>query len=226
MRAKERERARRLRHKGWSVRTIANKIKCSKSSISKWVRDIPLTSEQIKNLKLNQDKGRAKAANHPNSSRFRWAKIRQQTIDIAKEEIPQKCSLENLKLIGSALYWAEGYMASRNSFVFANSDADMIRLMTRFLIKVCRIPLSRLRGKINIHPHLDIAQAQIHWTKISGIPLRQFYKPLLAISRASKQKRKTLPFGTFRIIISDVTLCSRIKGWIEGLKNWALSSVG
>lgn len=226
MRTKEREKARQLRRKGWSIRAIAQKINCAKSCVSIWVRDIPLTPEQIEKLKSAQDKARAKAVQHPNSSKFRWARIRQQIIEEAKKQIPQKWSLENLRILGAGLYWAEGYTASRNLFVFANADSNMIKLMIFFLRKVCGIPNSKLRGKVNIHPHLDIEQATKYWSKISGIPRKQFYKPLLAISKASKHKRKTLPYGTFRIIISDVRLCSKIKGWINGIKEWAISSVG
>lgn len=226
MRVKERGKARELRKHGHSIREIALKIKCAKSSVSKWVSDIILTPVQIEKLESNQDKGRAKAANHPNSSKFRWARFRQQIIDKAKAEVCQKPSLEKLKLVGVALYWAEGYTATRHSFVFANSDSGMIKLMMRFLKDICSVPNGKFRGKVNIHPHLNLVQAQKYWSEISGIPLKQFYKPLLAVSKASKQKRYTLPYGTFRIILSDVSLCSKIKGWIEGLKNWALSSVG
>lgn len=226
MKAKERERARTLRRKGQSVRAIARKISCAKSSVSVWVRDIILTPAQIKELKSAQDRGRARAAGHPNSPRSRWARIRQEAIDSAKKGIPRNCSLEKLRLIGAALYWAEGYTASWRSFVFANANADMIRLMMRFLIKVCKMPRRKLRGRVNIHPHLDVPQAEKYWSKVSGIPLRQFHNPLLAVSKASKQKRKTLPYGTFRIVISDVMLVSKIKGWIEGLKMWAIGSVG
>lgn len=140
--------------------------------------------------------------------------------------MPKRCSLENLRLIASALYWAEGYTASAHSFVFANSDSDMIKLMIKFLTRIYKIPLHKLRRRINIHPHLDIKKAEKYWSKISGIPTKQFHKPLLAVSRASKQKRKALPYGTFRIVVSDVVLCSKIKGWIEGMRPWALSSVG
>ncbi len=226
MRAKERAKARELRSRGWSVRAIARKLNCSKGSVSTWVRDIPLTPEQIEQLKLTQDKGRAKAANHPNSSRLRWARIRQEIIDGAKSKIPKNCSLENLKLIGAALYWAEGYTATRNLFVFANTDPNMIKLMISFLKKICNIPFNKLRGRVNIHPTLDIKQASQDWAQVSGIPLSQFHKPLLAVSKASKHKRRTLPYGTFRIVVSNVMLCSKIKGWIEGMKNWAISSVG
>lgn len=205
---------------------IAKEINCSKSSISIWVRDIPLTKKQISQLKLSQDRARARAASHPNSSKNRWEIIRQTSINKAKEEIPPRSSLDILKITGAALYWAEGYTASRNLFVFANVDPYMIKLILRFLRDICGIKNNKLRGRVNIHPDLDSNKAHRYWAKITGISLRQFHKPLFAISKASKQKRKTLPYGTFRVIISDVILCSKIKGWIEGIKQWANSSVG
>lgn len=226
MKLQEIARARKLRTRGLSLREIVARTNYAKSSISGWIHDIVLTNEQISRLKSNQDKGRAKAANHPNSSRLRWAGIRQGVIDSSKKEISSTCSLEKLRLIGSALYWAEGYTATRNLFVFANCDPAMIKLMMLFLTKVCNVPRRRIRGRVNIHPHLNIKLATEYWSSISKIPIKYFHRPLLAVSKANKQKRKTLPYGTFRIVISDVFLCSRIKGWIEGLKNWALSSAG
>ena len=225
MRAKERKRARQLRRQGLSIREISRKINCAKSSVSGWVNDIPLTAGQIARLKSNQDRGREKAANHPNSSRLRWHRIRQEAIDSAKKEIP-RCSFERLKLVGASLYWAEGYTATRNLFVFANCDPSMIRIVMSFLRKVCEVPSKKIKGRVNLHPTLDINTAERYWSKASGIPLNRFHRPLLSVSKASKQKRKTLPYGTFRIVISDVFLCSKIKGWIEGLRNWAVSSVG
>ena len=226
MKSKERKIARILRSQGWSLRAIAAKVKCSKGSISKWICDIPLTEEQIRQLKSNQDKGRARAADHPNSPKNKWRRIREDLIKGASLEIRSECSLEMLKCIGAALYWAEGYTASRNSVIFANTDPVMIKLMMRFFRKICGVRKRKFRGKINIHPHLDVAHAEHYWSEISGIPLKQFNKPLLAISRASKGKRDTLPNGTFRIIVNDVACCSKIKGWIEGIGKWASSSVG
>ena len=219
MKVKEIARSRKLRLQGLSLREIVAKTKYPKSSVSGWIRDISLTNEQIVRLKTNQDKGRAKAANHPNSSKLHWAKIRQQVIDSAKKEIPRHCSLKTLKLIGAALYWAEGYTASRNLFVFANCNARMIQLMMHFLKRVCKVSIEKIKGRVNIHPSLDLKAADKYWSIVSGIPVSKLYKPLLAVSKASKQKRKTLPYGTFRITICDVILCSKIKGWIEGLSS-------
>jgi len=90
MKAKEKKLARLLRSNGWSLRAIANKVCCSKSTVSRWISDIQLTEKQIAALKSNQDKGRAKAAQHPNSSRQKWEKIRSTIKANSKKDIPKK----------------------------------------------------------------------------------------------------------------------------------------
>lgn len=226
MKTKERQEARALRKQGLSLREIAKITKCSKSVVSYWIKDIPLTEEQIERLKSNQDKGRARAAQHPNSSKQKWEKIRTGITEEAAKEISNDISLNELRLIGAALYWAEGYNATRSYFFFANSNPDMIKVMMRFIRECCKVPPEKIKCRVNIHPHLDVNKAEEYWMGISGIPKKNFNKPLLAVSKASKQKRDTLPMGTFNIGICDVVLLSRIKGWIKGIVIGADSSVG
>lgn len=222
MKTQERKLARKLRLKGWSLRAIANRVQCSKGTISRWISDIQLTPEQINKLKDNQDKGRARAAKHPNSSRAKWEKIRNDIRNVAKQDIPKTHSNKLLNIVGAALYWAEGYNASRNSIIFANTDPRMIRLMMLFFRKVCKVPEGKFRGKVFIHPHLNTKAAERYWSDVSEISLNQFNSPHLAVSRSSQGKRDTLPMGTFSILIGDVYTCSKIKGWIDGLSTWSL----
>lgn len=222
MKAVERNQARKLRSRGWSVGAIAKQVHCSKSSASRWVRDLPLTTTQIERLESNQERGRALAAMHPNSPKTVWTKIRDGITEAAAREVRGKPSSYILKVVGAGLYWAEGYKAGRNMVNFSNSDPSMIRLMMLFFRKVCGVPPSKFRGVVHIHPHLDGEKAMRFWSKTSGISLRQFHNVQFAISKASKHKRDTLPLGTFRIVISDTRLQSRIKGWITGMERWAI----
>ncbi len=215
------KKCRELRRLGWSVGSIAKQLKCSKSSVSRWIRDIPLTAAQIDRLESNQERGRATAAAHPNSPKAVWAKIRDGILGDAAQEILDGPSLYMLKVVGASLYWAEGYKSGRNMVNFSNSDPSMVRLMMEFFRRVCKVPSQKFRGVVHIHPHLDKENAEQFWSKNSGIPLDQFHSVQLAVSRASKQKRDTLPLGTFRIVISDTRLQSRIKGWIRGIERWA-----
>ncbi|MBI5144622.1 MAG: helix-turn-helix domain-containing protein [Candidatus Omnitrophica bacterium] len=227
MKAKERKEARRLRAIGRSIREIAEQINCAKSSVSEWVRDIPLTEKQIERLELKQDRARAKAANHPNSPKNVWANIRNTITASAYKEIPSHCPLYTLKILGSALYWAEGYKQSINMVNFSNSDPAMILLMMRFFRNACKVPEDKFRALVHIHPHLNSRKAEMFWSDISGIPLKQFHKTQFGISKASKNKRDTLPLGTFRIVICDTRLKAKIDGWIKGMQKWdSIGAVG
>lgn len=227
MRIKERTKARELRRHGFSLREISEKTGYAKSSISGWVRDISLSPEQIERLDSKQDRARAKAANHPNSPKNVWATIRRDLKESARREIYPDCTNEILKAIGSCLYWAEGYKQTVNMVNFSNSDPSMIALMMRFFRKVCAVPEGKFRGAVHIHPHLDKKKAEKFWSNISGIPLKQFHKTQFGVSKASKHKRDSLPLGTFRIVICDARLKSKIDGWINGIGSWGkLRAVG
>jgi hypothetical protein len=229
MKAVERKEARQLRKQGFSLKEISRKIRCAKSSISNWVRDIPLTPGQIERLESKQDRARARAANHPNSPKRIWADIRNNLSDSACREMPAHCSSGVLRILGSALYWAEGNKADFNVINFSNSDPKMVALMMRFFREICKVPEGKFRGAVHIYPHLDVKKAVKFWSEATGIPLSQFHKTQFGISRASKNKRDTLPRGTFTIIVCDTRLKARLNGWIQGIEKWnsrALSSVG
>ncbi|MDD5255480.1 MAG: hypothetical protein PHR11_05460, partial [Candidatus Omnitrophica bacterium] len=83
------------------------------------------------------------------------------------------------------------------------------------------VPENKFRGMVHIHPHLNREQAETFWSKTSRIPLKQFHKTQFGISRASKHKRDSLPLGTFRIVVCDTRLKSKIQGWINGIEEWA-----
>lgn len=223
MKAVEQKLAKQLRSEGLSVRTIAQRIGCSKGSVSRWVRDIPLTAEQIQQLQSNQDRARAMAAGHPNGPHYTWKKIREEIASTARGDVPAAPDMETLKLLGSALYWAEGFKRSRCVINFSNSDPAMIAVMMRFFRQVCGVPEEQFRGCVHIHPHLNADQAVVFWSRVSGIPRQQFHKTQFGISRASQGKRDTLPLGTFRVIFTDVRLKSRMVGWIEGIAQWGQS---
>jgi hypothetical protein len=226
MKQKEQVLTRQLRRKGYSVREIAKSTQCSKSSISRWVCDIALTDSQIRRLKSNQDRGRARAAQHFNSPKQKWKRIRDNIATVASHEIKSARLNGNLKIIGAILYWAEGYKATRNMVSFSNSDPAMIKIMISFFKEVCGVSTHKFRGVVHIHPHLNTQQAEKYWSMVSGIPLRQFHKTQTAISRSSKQKKDTLPLGTFNIVISDTCLRSKIEGWLQSIRQWAVSSAG
>lgn len=203
--------ARKLRGKGKSYTEILKIIKVSKSTLSIWLRDIPLSQKQILELK-----GRCK-------SRFIASKTRQKTrIKETKEIITKaKAEIKNninnpLFLSGVFLYWAEGTKRGEEIINFSNSDSQMIRLMMRWFRKVCAVPENKFRIQLHIHSLHDRNKLLEHWSKITKVPTSQFHKVI--IKKTSLSHRKNILYnGTCCIRINDRKLFRRMMGWKSGL---------
>jgi predicted transcriptional regulator len=62
MKTVEQQRARDLRGQGRSVKEIARELQVSPSSVSRWIREVPLTEEQRRRLLMRISQGRLDGA--------------------------------------------------------------------------------------------------------------------------------------------------------------------
>ena len=212
-----------LRKNGYSYSAISKKLNKSKSTLSYWLKDISLSKDIKRKISFNAKNGRAKSIIEYNHQRSRlvWQK-RNSEINRYSHQI-SKISIKELKLIGISLYWAEGDKKSKWTIMFCNADANMIKVMMRFFREVCHVPEKKFKPSVQIHDQNKDKISKKYWSKISSIPIKQFNKTVVQISRASKFKRpkNSLPYGTFRVYIFDKRLVDKINGWISGLANQA-----
>lgn len=222
MKIKEREVARALRKKGKSINQIIKETGYSKASISMWVRNIVLTPSQQNRI---SERGRSfKSIEKRRINRLANSQAKRQLIiDSAKKDFSTLSSRE-LKLIGTMIYWGEGGKTGHWSVRLTNSDPLIIKVMMRFFREICHVPESKFRGHIHTFEGAPIKDSEKYWSQVSGIPLKQFFKTYAKQSKASMQKRKTLPHGTFCIYVHDTKLFLTIKGWIEKITEIVLNS--
>lgn len=211
-------RAQALRKKGLSYREILLYVPVSKSTISKWCKDIELTSKQKHKLSLKkqfgQRKGSIVAAENKRKIRI------QRTLEIQKDarEFLGKTSMRDQLVIGIALYAAEGGKTDRQG-QFANSDPLLIKFMMKWFLKYVKVPLKKIRGSIWIHEGLNEKIAKEFWSDLTGIPLHQFHKTYLAkVKSKTKKIRKNIhKYGVFSIRFTDSEKHRMIMGWIYAL---------
>lgn len=222
MKIVERERARALRLQGKSMNQIIEETGFSKASVSFWTRDIVLTKEQRNKISM---RGRSVESIEKRrlSRLFNINNKRRVIIDTAKKDF-SNLSLRDLKIIGAMIYWGEGGKTGHWAVRLANSDPLIIKVMMRFFREVCKVPESKFRANIHTFELANVKETERYWSKVSGIPLKQFYKTYLKPSKASLQKRKTLPYGTIDIYVSDTKVFLAIKGWIEKIAELVLKS--
>lgn len=216
MKTVERDKARVLRKKGYSINQIVEEAGFTKSSVSVWVRDIILTKKQKE--KLSQRGRSVESIEKRRIIRLFNEQAKRQTIfDKAKEDYIS-ISEEQLKLIGIILYLGEGGKTSRGMVRLANSDPSVIKIMMRFFREVCNVHESKFRAHIHTFSHADIEKTEKYWSKITGISRKQFFKTYTKPSSASLQKRDKLLFGTLDIYVCDTKLFLTITGWMEKIK--------
>jgi hypothetical protein len=214
MKTTDRSEARRLRRLGWSVREIERQLNVSRSSVSRWVRDIQLTDEQIAVL----DRRSATSPGQRAGAEANAALGRQRRARYQEEGRARARGGDSLHLTGCMLYWAEGDKG-REAVRVSNSDPALLRLFVRFLRECYDAPVERISVSCNLFAdHLD-RQRDIEdfWLATLELPRSCLRRSIVNVySKYSQKKRKNrLPYGTCRVSYCDTRTAQSIYGAIQ-----------
>jgi hypothetical protein len=203
----EQERAQQMRAANMTLRAIADELGVAKSSVSRWVRDVPFTPSKRRTGPRRRP--------HP----MHEAKLAQ--IGALNAEGRKRIgTLSDAAFLaaGVALYAGEG-SKTEGCVRFANSDPAMIRFFCAWFRRFFDVDEARLRARIYLHQGLDLDAAEAHWSDVAGIPRAQFNKPYRAVPDPTIRRNKH-EFGCFYVDYS----CSRTHRQIMGLVRALLSS--
>lgn len=214
----EKRLAQKLRKQGYSYTEIKQKVPVSKNTLSRWCRDIPLSSLQEKRLLekkvLGQRRGSLVAANNKRIRRIQAWEI---TIKETKKELGAPSKRDRF-IAGLALYAGEGYKTNGQCGL-ANADPSIILFMKDWFIEFCETPLEKFRGAVWIHANQDAEAAVAFWSQLTQIPPSQFHKTYIVQNNSDTKKvRKNIhTHGIFSLRFCDTKSYHRILGWTKAL---------
>src|SRR3989344_3684211 len=204
-----------LRKRGLSYSEIRKQINVAKSSLSLWLKHIELKPEHKARLYTKHIQFLNLGAQ---SQKERRAREVTEIIKNAEEEIKSPLSIDAYRLMGAALYWAEG---SKNGLCqVTNSDPRLICFMVKWIEKMFSMPPKNLKARLNIYPQQNEKQIKKFWSELTGIPLERFGKSY--VKPLSKgYKKNNLYYGTMKIYVPRGTdSIHRVFGWLNAvLKN-------
>jgi transcriptional regulator with XRE-family HTH domain len=214
-----RERAVAMRAEGRSYREIRQVVGVSRSTLSLWLRDVPLTDQQRQALAMRGPAATsARAAGNRELAARRRAHIRSQ----ARQQVLEMSESE-LFVAGVVAYWAEGSKNKpwRNgqSVKFMNSDPELIRLFLAWL-ELVGVSSDRLIFRLQIHESADAAGAVTFWSGVVGAPESQFAKTTIKTHnpRTVRKNVGTGYHGCLLVYVRNSTeLNLRIEGWCDGV---------
>lgn len=195
-----------LRSGGKSYAEICILIKQSvpKSTLSYWCRNVVLPKDygQIrKNYQLDHLKRIREL-----SRQVRAQKRKQFFSEIESQNSGLRTLLFHDKRIAkiaiALLYQAEGSKRTsqrKGGLVFGNSDAYIISLFLELLRYCYSIDNSKLRCTVQCRADQNVPDLLLYWSKISQIPLNQFFKTQIDPRTVGKPTRKLDYYGVCRI---------------------------
>jgi len=215
MKSLERIQARQLREQGFSIKNIAKQLNVSASSVSTWVRDIELTSDQIDQL-IKQNPIFNKQINGAKSRSDKAKEVRKLYQKAGKLK-----ALEGnlLHQAGCLLYWAEG-TKTRNQCRFTNSDLEMMKLFINFIRTFYPSLETKITLTVNYYINNGLSAEQIknYWLSNLKLPessLRKCQENNRPRSATHTIRHNKLPYGIACISISSSELIQNIYGAIQ-----------
>lgn len=230
---KDKNEALKLRLSGKSYKEISRILFIPKSTLSGWLANVTLSEQARERIQKRVYSGSLRGLIKRNKSQTHQAIQRMRTTRAQGKKEIGILTQEELKLIGIALYWAEGYkrLLVRNGkevtyhpVALTNSDPNLVMIFLRFLREVCLIKDEKIMADIRIYEHMNEENLLKFWRDITGLPEENFGKVYYGVSKSSMGKRpfNRLPCGTIQIRVSSTNLFHKIIGWIEGLASQGL----
>jgi hypothetical protein len=199
---------------GLSIKTIAQRLGVSTSSVSLWVRYIELTDAQ-KAVLLEQNPAYNRQLNG-------WTIMaaRRRSARLLAQEAGRALARrgESLHVAGCMLYWAEGDKG-RNQVRLSNSDPELLRLFVTFIRTYFDVGDDEIRLTCNLFADHIEAQREIEdfWLDLLGLPEASLLKSIVNVySKYSQRKRvNMLPYGTARLTVNRTSILQSIYGSIQ-----------
>lgn len=211
----QREQAVRMRKAGASYSQIKQEIGVSKSTLSLWLRDIPLSE---KRLRMLRDFNTTRIEKYRETCRKRredrWKTVRaQMSKDIGT------LTKREIFIAGLFLYWGEGGKTVMTNISVTNTDPAMLRFFLAWLT-LLGVPKERVWVKIHLYRDMDTKKELLFWSKALNVPLRQFRKPYIKHSSRSKLSYpQRFTHGTGNIIYGNRDITERVLLGLEHLRD-------
>lgn len=180
-----------------SYSQIRKQLKVSKSTLSYWLRDFPLSESRIAELKHE-------GWTNGEASRERFRKTMREIREKKADEQYRAQLVKMRQLPGIAyyvaglmLYLAEGDKKNVGRISIANTDCRTISFFMRWLERFMDVDLNRIKIQLHLYETMKIDEEFEFWRKALGFNIKQFYKPSIRpVLKNSFNYRESYRHGT------------------------------
>jgi len=214
-RLKDHEKVLAFRKQGMSYSQIKKILKVSKSTLSLWLRNYPLSKQRIRELR---DWNEQRIEKFQETMRQKREKRLKEVYEVQKKFL---LLLKNREffMFGLGLYWGEG-VKKMTELSVSNNDPSIIKLFIYWLTTSLRVPKEKLKVQLHLYKDMDIKKEIQFWSATLNIPSSQFYNPYIKKSSSKRINHKGgFGHGTCNVRIGGTHLAEKIHMSIKVIAN-------
>lgn len=205
-----------LRKEGKSYSQIKKELKISKSTLSRWLRSIPLTKNQLVNLR---DRNQERIEKFILTMRLKKEKRLDQYYQHEKSRI-LPLSTKEIYLSGIFLYWGEGNKTSRSSISVSNTDPEVLKFTIFWMIKSLKIKKEKIKIYLHLYSDMNVKQEINYWSDQLNINLKYFSKPYIKKTRKIFINQKGFGHGTCTVVFNNTQLKETLLMSIKAISDF------
>lgn len=192
----------RLKHQ-LSYGEIKRRLGVSKSTLSYWLQEYPLTAEKILEL---QRKGWQKGETSREKYRLTMRKKREGIDDTVFRKYGAffrgKLTDDLFFVAGLMLYWGEGDKRNKYRLVMANTDPHLLTFFVKWAVKFLQVNREDFRVQLHLYENMDISSEERFWRNNLKLPMAQFYKTQIRrVSQNTYSYKGPLRHGTCSVFL-------------------------
>ncbi len=169
-----------MRKKNMSYSQIKADLGTSKSTLSGWLKDMPLSKERIHELGAHSEKRIERYRNTMFKKAEEKRKVAYEAVSAKLGELSDREKF----IAGLFLYWAEGSKAKSADVNLTNTNPQMLIFFIEWL-KLLGVRKEDMKVTIILYSDMDIEKELMFWERTLGLPRSQFYKPRIKESKFS-----------------------------------------
>lgn len=210
-------RALELRKLGRSYSQIKAELGLSKSTLSLWLRQYPLSKDKIR---LLRDVNEVRIERYRQTmQRKRDAKL----LDYYNEgkNLLLPFSKKELFIAGLFLYWGEGGKTLKHTVSINNTDPAVIKFAIYWMVESLNIPKEKIQVYLHLYSDMVSEQETEYWSKELNMPKQQFAKPYVKESKRADLDQKGFGHGTCGVRVYNTVIKEKILMTIQAVADYS-----
>lgn len=194
-----------MRRKGMSYSQIKEKTGASKSTLSYWLKDLPLSKERMVELR---DKSPIRIEKYRNTMLAKKnARLDGVMVGITKDI--KFLSRRELFIAGLFLYWGEGGKTKEAEISISNTDPAVLKFFLEW-IETLGSDRSNVKVRIQVYKNMDSEKEVKFWSKELRVKKGQFRKTYIKSTTRLSNYGHQFFHGTCNIHLGGRDICDRV----------------